>query len=117
MNPFVNFRRQVNDAQENKELLRAELQRDMDEFEKKGGSITVLPPGATHYEGCGLTLDAGGMPLSGFNGVVWHREKAQWQVLAGKKFGKPVGYADDIASALKMQRQFNAKLTTKMKMG
>lgn len=100
----------TSEVRESKHHLRGELEQKTAEFLANKGKIKEIPAGVTAMNDYGVRLDENGIPISGFPGIVWSVGSHRWQVFAGKRQDRPVGFADTIAESLKLQRAFTKKV-------
>jgi len=105
------------DVLESKAGIRAELEQRTAEFLKNKGKVSEVPVGASALGDYGVTLDDNGTPISGYPGIVWAVGAHRWQVFAGKRQERPVGFADTVYEGLRLQKRFTDKLHSKIERG
>lgn len=104
------FRSTRNEVVEPKDSIRSELEQKTAEFLAKKGKVLEVPTGVTALSDYGVHLDENGIPISGYPGIVWSVGAHRWQVFAGKRQDRPVGFADTVVDALKLQKRFTLKV-------
>jgi hypothetical protein len=92
---------------ENKRALSANLAQHTREFLKHGGTVVVIPTGVSKYlEPPPVPRD--GVPISGVAGINWSVDRKQWTVRTPNS-RRHLGFANDLAEAVEMQRKHEAK--------